>query len=570
MNAKQWVLRNCIPEETQSLARDLSLSPITAAILMGRGLTTKEAARSWISGESSVSHDPFLLPDMEQGVDRIHRALNEGEHICFYGDYDVDGISATSIHLNYFGQYSSNLRSYIPQRLTEGYGLNEEAIRKLSKAGVSVLVTSDCGTTSFKEIEVAQGLGLDIIVIDHHQVPTEPPRPLAFLNPHRADSHYPFRDLCSGGLAYKVAEAYSLKFGEGKISVSSLKDLATLATIADVVPLVDENRDLVREGLTHLTESTRCGIRGLKEVLGIDGPCTASTVGFRLAPVINAAGRLADAQLGVDLLTTDSEELASQLAKRLQALNLERRHMEQEVVREAQDGIGPYFADSAVVVGSKGWHAGVVGIVAARLVERYHRPAVVVAFNAEGLGRGSVRSVPGFDVCQALAACQDILEAFGGHAAAAGVTVQEDRFPLFQKKFCEAVMNLRGDHLPLPELDIDTQVNLSDIHPKLIREFELLEPFGMGNVEPTLLVANLRILEHRIVGGDHLKLVVRQQHSAPFEAIGFRMAKLASQLPSDSQCVDLACVPELNQWKGYSRVQLRVKDMRFSSPIGKS
>ena len=568
MNVKRWVLRTCTLEDTRSLARDLSISPITASIIIGRGFGTKDGAQTWISAKGSPSHDPFLLPDMEQGIDRIHRAVNEGGRICFYGDYDVDGISATSIHLNYFGQFASNLRSYIPQRLTEGYGLNVEAIRRLAKDGVSVLVTSDCGTTSLQEIEVAQGLGIDVIVIDHHQVPTVPPRPLAFLNPQREDSQYPFRDLCSGGLAYKVAEAYSLKFGEGRISVDSLKDLATLATIADVVPLIDENRALVRAGLIHLSESTRCGIRALKEVLGIDGPCSASTVGFRLAPVINAAGRLADAQLGVDLLTTDSEDLAFHLAKKLQRLNLDRRQMEQDVVREAHDRIGVSFEESAVVVGSRDWHPGVVGIVAARLVERFHCPAVVVAFNSEGLGRGSIRSVPGFDVCQALAECRDVLEGFGGHAAAAGMTVREDRFPLFQKQFCVAVSKLRGAYHSLPDLPIDAQVNLSDIHPKLIREFELLEPFGMGNVEPTLMVGNLRILEHRIVGGDHLKLVVRQKQSAPFEAIGFRMAKLATQLPTDSQEVDLACVPELNQWKGYSRVQLRVKDMRMSAPIG--
>jgi single-stranded-DNA-specific exonuclease len=270
MNAKRWILRKCGTEETQSLAHDLSISPITAAILIGRGRGKMEDARSWIGADGTSSHDPFLLPDMERVVDRIYRALNDGERIGFYGDYDVDGIAATSIHLNYFGQYSSNLRSYIPQRLTEGYGLNEEAIHTLKKDGVSVLVTSDCGTSSFKEIEVARDLGVDVIVIDHHQIPEAPPRPFAFLNPYRADSRYPFRDLCSGGLAYKVAEAYSVKFGEGSISAHSLKDLATLATIADIVPLLDENRDLVRAGLIHLTESTRCGIRGLKRCGFID------------------------------------------------------------------------------------------------------------------------------------------------------------------------------------------------------------------------------------------------------------------------------------------------------------
>lgn len=564
MNSMQWQLRDLDPLPTQSLARALSISPITAAVLRARGIENLDAARSWLSPDSMGGCDPFELPDMEKAVDRLSRAIQYHEKVCFYGDYDVDGISATSLYLNFFSRVATEWGMYIPQRMTEGYGLNASAIRTLARQGVSVLVTADCGTSSHAEILLANSLGMDVIVTDHHQIQDAYPEAVAFLNPQRPDARLRFRDFCSGGLAYKVAEAFTIKYGGCDGDLFPLRDLVALATIADVVPLQDENRLLVRHGLAQITAGTRCGIRALKQVLGVEKACTAGTVGFRLAPVINAAGRLADAKMGVQLLTTTSDAEAMRLSSALCDLNRERREIEQAMFEEAVACVGPVPERSPIIVGSQTWHVGVVGIVAARLVERYHCPAIVVSFNERGIGRGSARSVPGVNICQALEACRDLLEGFGGHEAAAGLTVREDVFPGFQARLCAVMEGMLARQERVPVLKLDAQVHLNEVNPALVKELEQLHPFGMGNPEPTFLVAGLTVLERRVVGDDHLKLVVRHPQSAPFQGIGFRMGERAGQWPSSACSIDLACVPEMNHWQGYSRVQLRIRDIRVT------
>jgi single-stranded-DNA-specific exonuclease len=294
-------------------------------------------------------------------------------------------------------------------------------------------VTSDCGTTSHREIALANQLGLEVIVTDHHQTDEDLPPALAVMNPHRRDARYPFRGLCSGGLAYKVAGAYEAKYGPGSVSLESLLDLVALSTIADVVPLQDENRAFVRDGLAQISRGARCGIRALKQVSGVTKACTAETIAFKLAPRLNAAGRMDEAIKGVQLLTTESESDAKQLAEELDHLNRTRQRLEAEIMREALAEVESRELPGAIVAASRRWHLGVVGIVAARLVERFHRPAVVVAINEQGIGKGSARTVPGFDLYQGLASCRDLLVAFGGHPSAAGVTLHEDRMPEF---FC--------------------------------------------------------------------------------------------------------------------------------------
>ncbi|MEC4673268.1 MAG: single-stranded-DNA-specific exonuclease RecJ [Nitrospirota bacterium] len=564
---KQWVMRAIDRDYVPSFAETLSISPITAAVLLGRGVADPSQARQWMSASQATWHDPFLLPDMERAVDRVNKAIQAKERICFYGDYDVDGISATSLHLSFFRGEGAEAEVYIPDRQSEGYGLNEQAIRHLASNGVKVLLTADCGTTSHHEVEVANHLGLDVIVTDHHQIQEHFPPALAFLNPQRADSQYPFQGLCSGGIAYKFVEAYALKYGCHARPVQEYRDLVALSSIADVVPLLDENRYLVREGLGLLTNGTRCGVRALKQCLGITGPCTASTVGFRLAPVINAAGRLAHARLGVKLLTTDSDIEALQLAKQLEGLNRERRQIEQDMFHEAVALVQHRSSPSAIVVGVQGWHVGVIGIVASRLVERYHKPAVVIAFDSQGVGKGSLRSIPGIDVCQALADCRDSVVGFGGHPAAAGVTLHLDQLERFNEKFCDAVASrMTADH-SVPILDVDAHVQLRDVHPLLVRELEQLHPYGMGNPEPTLMAEGLTVLEKRVVGDNHLKVVVRQSQSVPIEGIGFRMGEFGDMLDQTRQQVDMAFIPEVSRWKGYDRMQLRIRDLRISQSV---
>ncbi|HJU03645.1 MAG TPA: single-stranded-DNA-specific exonuclease RecJ [Nitrospiraceae bacterium] len=562
MIERRWIIRQVDRDQQIALASMLSVSPITASVLLARGVATKEQADQWLSPHQTSLGDPFLLPAMEWAIDRMHRAVAARERMCFYGDYDVDGISATSLYVIFFRHAGADVCWYIPDRLREGYGLNEAAIRGLVAQGVTLLVTSDCGTTSHREIETANALGMDVIVTDHHQSGDRLPPAYALLNPHRSDSAYPFTGLCSAGLAYKVVTAYQTKYGDTPCRPDSLLDLVALATIADIVPLQDENRGLVRTGLNLLTQGARCGIRALKRVAGVEKPCTSETVAFRLAPRINAAGRLAHGAAGVRLLTTESDTEAAELAAELEELNRRRQFVEEEIATGALATADPGGVPAALVVWDRAWHVGVVGIVASRLVERYHCPAVVVAVDEHGIGKGSARGIPGFDLYQALVLCQDLLERFGGHPSAAGLTIHESRLPEFRQRFTDVVRQWLGGQPHDPVLHVDAEVSLRDMAPRLIRELELLHPFGAGNPEPTFAVKNLTLLSCQVVGDRHLKLTVRQKHSLPFESIGFRMGALAERGLAAGRSVDLAFMPELQRWNGLDRIQLKIRDVQ--------
>ncbi|WP_455244296.1 single-stranded-DNA-specific exonuclease RecJ, partial [Petrachloros mirabilis] len=509
-------------------------------------------------------HDPYLIPDMEEAVERLHRAVEMHEPICFYGDYDVDGMAATSIYISFFGSLGANVRAYVPHRQREGYGLNLEAVQRLHDEGVSLLVTSDCGTTSHCEVALARQLGMDVIVTDHHQTDGAMPPAVAVMNPHRAGARYPFQGLCSAGLAYKVAQAYEMRYGEAGVPLRSLLDLVALATIADVVPLQDENRGFVREGLAQLSRGARCGMRALKQVAGITRECTAETVAFRLAPRLNAAGRLDHAILGVRLLTTESHAEAQRLADRLEQLNRERQRIEADMMSEAVAMVKEQELPPALVLASRRWHVGVVGIAAARLVERFHRPTIVIAVDEKGIGKGSARTVGGFDLYQGLAACRDVLEAFGGHPSAAGVTVRESHLPQFRERFGSVVADWTSVEAIVPTLHVDAEVQLSEVTTTLIKEIGALNPFGAGNPEPTFAVRGLDVMDSRTVGEKHLKMTVRQGRSMPFDSIGFGMKSLIDRGIPARTPVDLAFVPELNHWNGYDRIQLRIRDVRIS------
>jgi len=562
MKSKLWVFRDINLSQRASLAHALSISQATASLFMARGVTTPDEAATWMSLQAP--HDPFLIPDMEQAVERLHRAVTTQEPICFYGDYDVDGITATSLYLSFFGGLGAQVRAYVPHRLREGYGLNLGAVQRLHDEGISLLVTSDCGTTSHKEIALAAELGMDVVVTDHHQSDEAMPQAVAVLNPHRAGALYPFRGLCSAALAYKVAQAYQLRYGIAGVPLESLLDLVALATVADVVPLHDENRNFVREGLHQLSRGARCGIRALKQAAGVTRDCTAETIAFKLAPRINAAGRLDDAMLGVRLLTSDNPSEAQQLADRLEQLNRERQRIEVDIMAEALASLKDQALPPAVVLASRHWHLGVVGIVAARLVDRFERPAIVMAINEQGMAKGSARTTGGFDLYQGLAACREVLESFGGHPSAAGVTVRESRIDEFRVRFSDVVAGWTHDSVKVPTLNVDATVRLDEVNLQLIREIGSLHPFGAGNPEPTFAVTGLEVMDSRTVGEKHLKMTVRQGASLPFDSIGFGMKSLLERgIPSRTP-VDLAFTPELNHWNGRDRIQLRIRDVRPS------
>lgn len=560
MRSKLWVFRQVDPVQRGLLSQALSISSATASLLLHRGVTTVDQAAAWMSPVRS--HDPFLIPDMELAVDRLHQAIRRCERVCFYGDYDVDGMSATSIYLSFFRGLGADVRAYVPHRLREGYGLNESAIRTLAAEGISLLVTSDCGTTSHSEIALANQLGIDVVVTDHHQSDRHMPPALAVMNPHRSDARYPFRGLCSAGLAYKVAQAYEMKFSHGAAPLESLLDLVALATVADVVPLQDENRLFVREGLTRISRGVRCGIRALKHVAGITRECSTGTIAFKLGPRLNAAGRLDEGMKGVRLLTTESEREAKGLAEELEQLNQARRELETDVMREALAQVESRKLPGGIVLSSRGWHLGVVGIAAARIMERFHRPTIVIAMGENGIGKGSARTVDGFDLYQALTACRDLLIGYGGHPSAAGVTIREAQLPEFSERFSTIAETWIRDTQSVPMLHVDSELRLEDITLQLIREIGSLHPFGAGNPEPTFAVKRLDILTARVVGDKHLKMTVRQSGSLPFDSIGFGMKSLEDCGLSMKTPIDVAFTPELNHWNGYDRIQLRIRDIR--------
>jgi single-stranded-DNA-specific exonuclease len=563
MKSKLWVFRDVDPFRREALAQALSVSSATASLLLARGVTTPGEAVNWMSHQ--VPHDPFLIPDMEAAVERLHRAVFTQEPICFYGDYDVDGMSATALYLSFFGSLGANVRGYVPHRKREGYGLNAGAVQQLYDEGITLLVTSDCGTTSHREIGLAKHLGLDVIVTDHHQTGEEMPPALAVMNPHRAGARYPFLGLCSAGLAYKVVQAYQLRYGQAGVPLESLLDLVALATVADVVPLQDENRGFVHQGLAQISRGARCGIRALKQVAGVMRDCSPETIAFRLAPRLNAAGRLDHAMLGVQLLTTESPAEAQRLAERLEELNRERQQIEAELMTQAIEAVNEQALPAALVLASRRWHVGVVGIAAARLVERFHRPSIVIAVDEQGIGKGSARTVGGFDLYQGLAACRDLLIAFGGHPSAAGVTVQESRLDEFRERFAAVVSQWTQGAAAVPTLHVDAEVQLSEVTAKLIKEIGAFHPFGAGNPEPIFAVKGLEIMQSRTVGEKHLKMTVRQGRSMPFDSIGFGMKSLLERGIPARTPVDLAFLPELNHWNGYDRIQLRIRDVRISN-----
>ena len=560
---KEWVIRPSNPEACRMLADALGLRDLTAAVLAARGHRTPEAARALLDGAEASGPDPYLLAGMEQAVDRVHRAVRSRKRVLVYGDYDVDGVSATSLYLSFLKGLGLSADFYIPNRLKEGYGLNADAVRRIAASGVSVLITADCGTTSVDEIALAQSLGMDVIVTDHHLPGKTLPPAFAVLNPCRPDSGYPFSGLCSGGLAYKVASAYRAKYGSAESDPEAHLDLVALATIADVAPLQEENRTMVRHGLRLLSRGVRPGIRALKAAAGVDGECGVGTVGFTLAPRINAAGRLGDAADAVRLLLTEDDREAAELAGMLNRLNQDRQRVEEGIVAEALQAAEAAPA-GPIVLASRRWHQGVVGIVAARLVERFHRPAVLIALNDDGIGKGSARSIPGVNVFEAIAQCRDSLDAFGGHAAAAGLTIREERIPGFRARLAEVLEGPLSSPSARPRLICDVEVEPRGFSPAAVRELGRLGPFGSGNPEPTLVLRNLRVASARIVGTNHLKLAVAGVSGPPLDAIGFKMGSLESRGISQAAPIDVACALDVNVWNGTERVQLRLKDVRAS------
>ncbi len=555
------------------MASALGVHHLISRILLNRGITDPEEARRFLNPSLDDLLDPFVLPDVGKAINRILRAIRLGEPITVYGDYDADGVTSTAIlvrTLRALGAKVWEFAYYIPQRLAEGYGLSRAAVEKLYHAGTRLLITVDCGTTAVEEIALAQSLGIDVIVLDHHEPPPVLPRAYALVNPKvdlkfqepGLSTQHSVRgtDYCAAGLAFQLSRALRGAAGLGG-DPYELVDLAAIGTIADVVPLLGDNRALAHAGLLRLSTSPVVGLEALKEVAGLSGITTARDVSHILAPRLNASGRMGDASLACALLLTDDREEAKSLALRLEEQNRFRQEMTDRVLVEALEQVESQglYAERAIVLASRGWHPGVIGIVASRLVERFHRPAIVIALE-EGVGRGSARSIPGLHLVEALSACRDHLLRFGGHALAAGLVIEEGSIPAFRERFLqEARLSLRDEDLT-PKLYVDAEISLKELTPDLARQVLLLRPFGEGNPEPSFAARGVEVLISRPVGEESLKLALTDG-VAYLEAIGFGLADLSEVLAFTGTPVDVAFTLDLAR-AGEGGVRLIVRDLQ--------
>jgi len=569
----RWVLPGTPPLDLTPLISSLGLHPLAARVLAHRGYASPESAAAFLTDGLADLPNPFLLKGLRAAVLRVCDALRSGQRITLYGDFDVDGVCSTALLALFLRELGANVSTYIPNRLGEGYGLNLAAIETLAQQGTRVLITLDCGTTSVAEVSRANALGLDVIVIDHHSIPSQLPPALAVINPYQPGCEYPTRHLCAAGVAFNFCLGLRKELREQSFfqqrrepNLRSMLDLVALATIADVVPLTGANRILVKHGLEEIARAARPGIRALKEVAGVfSGPVTTGQVGFRLGPRINAAGRLHDASLGLQLLCAETLEAARPVAQSLDAANLERQRIEQDILAQALHQVEQHSKTKALVLHSELWHPGVIGIVASRVVERFHRPTVLVAVK-EGIGRGSARSIDGFHLVSALQDCADHLLKYGGHRQAAGLSIEASRLPAFSQAFAAVAAQKLSDEDIVPRCRVDAVVSLSELSPEAAKGIEVLAPFGRGNPEPIFascdLAARPQVVASKREGrAGHLKL---RFDSAPrLGAIGFGMA---DQLPLAQQKVDLAYQLSVEQWNGTEKLSLRLKALKASAP----
>jgi single-stranded-DNA-specific exonuclease len=551
-----WSIRSCASVSVDALRRELGLSEIAASVLVRRGYDSPDAARAFLEAEGTT-HDPSLLGDMAAAVERIRTAVERGEQVCVHGDYDVDGICATALTVLTLRELGVDARWHLPSRFEEGYGVSRDTIARLSEEGVSLVLTVDCGITAVEEVAEARTLGLDVVVTDHHRPgDTLPDCPLVATKPSR----YPFPELCGTGVAHKLAQAL---LGPGHPALARHLDLVALATIADVVPLVDENRALATAGLRGLARTQKPGLRALMRSANVDpASVDAGAVAFRLAPRINAAGRLCRPDVALELILTEDGEHAAKLAAELEGLNRERQAVEDRILRDAAAVVDSWperrRRRRGFVLWSEEWHEGVIGIVASRLVERFHRPVVLVAGGADEW-KGSGRSIAAFDLHGALAACSVHLERFGGHRAAAGLSIRPEALEAFAATFeAHADGALTEDDL-CPVTAVDAIVPASALTLDLAQELDRLAPFGLGNPDVTLLVASCEAVDATTVGdGRHLRFRVRQHGRDAGSAIAFGLGSSLERLRREAR-FDLLCRLKENRWNGTVAPQLVVR-----------
>ena len=568
MVKKKWTLKD--PPEKNSvlaLADSLNISSILAELLIQRGVTNFFEAKKYFRPSLESIHDPYLMHDMEKAAARVIDAITNNEKICVYGDYDVDGTCSASLMYLFLKELDANVYVYIPQRLTEGYGLSNAGVDSIKKDNVDLIISVDCGITAVDEIEYANTFGIDTIICDHHQPKDVLPNAYAILDPLKPGCEYPFKYLSGAGVAFKLARAVAYRFGK-KDMVFKYLDLVALAAAADIVSLTDENRILVRAGIEQINSNPRPGIKALIKIARMEpGNLSAGQIVFTIAPRINAVGRLGDALRAVELFNTDSYEEAERLAKVLESENLERRKIDEVTFSHALDlvkTIENFDSELGIVLHHDSWHPGVVGIVASRLVEKYYRPSIMLT-TIDGVAKGSARSIPGFNIYEAIEECKDLVVQFGGHKAAAGLEIEVDNIKEFRKRFNEILKTSMNDKDIIPEIKIDSKISLCEITPKFIRVLDQFAPFGPGNMRPIFLAENVKIIASpRIVGTNHFVTTFCQNDGDKvYDAIGFNLGKFVYEVDKANDLVDIVFTIEKVVRDGRTFPQIRVKDIRI-------
>lgn len=561
---KQWKLYDDVPDLT-ALQNELNISKMAAVILWHRNIRTAAAARKFLEPSSQPFYDPFLLADMDKAVARIVRAIEQKEKIVVYGDYDVDGMTATALLLHNLQKLGANASFYIPDRASEGYGFNLNALEKIAARGARLLISVDCGIASIDDVKKMAGK-LDIVITDHHLPSIELPPAIAVVNPHRKDCPYPDKNLAGVGVAYKLSQALYKKLADK--DYSNDLELVALGTVADIVPLLGENRRIVSEGLKLIKNSSFVGISELVRVAGLkdETAITAAHIGFRLAPRLNAAGRIGSPTKGVSLLLADNQAVAEKLAAELDELNTERQAIEQDILARAEAELANVDVANlpAIVVAGKNWNVGVIGIVASRLVDKYYKPTIVMSIQPNGDCKGSCRSIEGLHMFETLGECQDCIKQYGGHAQAAGLTVELDKLAAFKQAFCNAVSQKLTAKDYIPKVIIDFEILPEDLTFDLVDELASLEPYGAANPKPLLGARSIRTNSARAIGanGQHLQFQVGSTQN-PLKALFWNMSEYAGIV--NAETIDMAYSPAVNEWQGRRTLQCMVDSISPAS-----
>jgi len=561
---KIWKLKDMpIAEDVDQLSKAININPNLASLLLQRGVTDFEQAKKFFRLSLDHLHDPFLMKDMDIAVERLSRALDNKESILIYGDYDVDGTTSVATMISFLRNYSDNLEFYIPDRYSEGYGVSEEGIKWAIEHKVDLIISLDCGIKAFKTVALAKDNNIDFIICDHHTPDDTLPEATAVLDPKRTDCNYPFKELSGCGVGFKLLQGLVKHKDWDEAELWPLLDMVAVSIAADIVPITGENRVLCYFGLKKLEKEPRAGLAALIKVGNLQKPLTVTRVVFGIAPRINAAGRIEHANAAVELLLSQDEEEADILAGQVNIKNEYRRETELEIVTEAIAMIDDEKEDKkSTVLFKEDWHKGVIGIVASKCIEHFHRPTIILT-KSNGKATGSARSVRGFDIHEAIGACSELLEQFGGHKYAAGLTLKVENVEPFKKMFEEVVGKTITEEQLIPTVIIDEEINLSIISESFLNIIDQMEPFGPGNMKPVFVSRNLKALNTKLLKDLHLKMsVLDEEDGVVIDAIGFNMPDYYEILKSKPS-FDLAYTIEENNFRGKSSIQLHIKDIKF-------